>query len=516
MSAQPVDSSELWAGFEALDAQQATAAPWEEPIPLTARRELPAFPTEVFPAWLGDYVRAVAEETQTPVDMAASLALAVLGTAAGGRAVVEVRGRWREPVNVFVVVALPPGNRKSAVFNLMADPLYRCEALLVTQSAGRIVGAEITARLAKEVADNAAAKAARADADKRDQLVAEAIGLAQAAEAVTVPAKPRLLADDATPEVIASLLAEQGGRLSVMSAEGGIFDIIAGRYSGTPNLDVFLRGQAGDRLRVDRRGREEFIESPALTMGLTVQPSVLEDIGRIKGANDRGLLARFFYSLPTSLVGHRKILPEPIPDAVAATYEENVTALTMFLADWTDAAVLQLSPEAGDVLVTFEERQEPRLRPRGGDLAHVGNWANKLGGSTCRLAGLLHLAAHPTNGHTEPVSADTMRAAVKLIDYFTGHALVVFDLMGADHTANRAHTVLELLRTQQWSEVSKRDLMVKLSRSEFPTVADLDPALDLLEDHGYVRCQPAVRTGGRGRPPSPRYLIHPQLSDPAI
>lgn len=262
MTTQPVDSSELWAGFEALDAQQAATAPWEEPIPLTARRELPTFPTEVFPAWLGDYVTAVAEETQTPVDMAASLALAVLGTAAGGRAVVHVRGRWREPTNVFVVVALPPGNRKSAVFNLMADPLYRCESLLVTQSAGWIVEAEITARLAKEVADNAAAKAVRADADKREQLVAEAIGLARAAEAVTVPAKPRLLADDATPEVIASLLAEQGGRLSVMSAEGGIFDIIAGRYSGTPNLDVFLRGQAGDRLRVDRRGREEFIESP--------------------------------------------------------------------------------------------------------------------------------------------------------------------------------------------------------------------------------------------------------------
>lgn len=76
--------------------------------------------------------------------------------------------------------------------------------------------------------------------------------------------------------------------------------------------------------------------------------------------------------------------------------------------------------------------------------------------------------------------------------------------------------MLELLRTQKWSEVSKRDLMVKLSRSEFPTVADLDPALDLLEDHGYVRFQPAQRTGGRGRPPSPRYLIHPQLSEPTI
>lgn len=514
MSTQPMDSPELWAGFEALDAQQAATAPWDDPIPLTARRELPAFPTEVFPAWLGDFVRGVAEETQTAVDAAGSLALAVLATAAGGRAVVHVRGRWREPTNLFVVMALPPGSRKSAVFGLMTDPLYKCEKLLAATAAGAIIEAELTARLAKEVADNAATKAARADADKRDQLMAEAISLGQAAEAVTVPTKPRLLADDATPEVISSLLAEQGGRLSVMSAEGGIFDIIAGRYSGTPNMEPFLKGHAGDRLRVDRRGREEFIDSPALTMGQTVQPSVLEDISRIKGAGDRGLLGRFLYSLPEDLVGYREVTPEPLAEDVADLYEERVTSLTMSLAGWTDPAVLQLTPEANETLAAYERRQEPRLRKRGGDLGHIRNWAAKLGGATARLAGLLHLAAHPDNGHTQPITTDTMRDAIKLADYFTGHALAVFDLMGADHTANRARTVYELLRDNECTEISKRDVMTKLSRTEFPTVADLDPALNLLEDHGYVRAQPVTKTGGRGRPPSPRYFIHPQLSEP--
>ena len=514
MSTQPVDTADLWAAFPGLDDAAPSEPVWEEPIPLTARRELPAFPVDALPTWLGEFVAAVAEETQTPVDMAGSLALSVLATAAGGRAVVQVRGRWREPTNLFVVVALPPANRKSAVFSLMTAPLYAAEKQLAAEAAGRIVEAELTARLAKETADRAAAKAARADAEKRDALVAEAIGLAQTAEGITVPVKPRLLADDATPEVIASLLAEQGGRLAVMSAEGGIFDIIAGRYSGTPNMEVFLKGQAGDRLQVDRRGREEVIEAPALTMGLTVQPSVLENIARVKGFEGRGLLARFLYLLPVSRVGYRKILPDPIPDAVAEDYERRVTAITLALADWTDPAVLQLSPEADAALVAYQKRQEPRLRERGGDLGHVGTWAGKLAGAACRLAGLLHLGTHPDNGHTQPIDADTMSAAVQLSDYFTGHALAVFELMGADQTAARARTVLETLRANQWPEISKRDLMVKLSRSEFPTVADLDPALELLEEHGYVRSQPVQRPGGRGRPPSPRYLIHPGLTTP--
>lgn len=81
--------------------------------------------------------------------------------------------------------------------------------------------------------------------------MATAVGLAQTADTLTVPAEPVLLADDSTPETVTSLMAEQGGRLSVMSAEGGIFDIIAGRYSGAPNMEVFLKGHARDRLRVN-------------------------------------------------------------------------------------------------------------------------------------------------------------------------------------------------------------------------------------------------------------------------
>ncbi|WP_079027733.1 DUF3987 domain-containing protein [Streptomyces rimosus] len=486
---------------------------WSDPIPLSHRPKLPGFPTHVFPDWLAQYVAAVAEETQTPPDLAGTLALSVLAAAAGGRSVVQVRGRWREPTNLFAVVALGPANRKSAVFSAMTGPLYEAEKLLVTQAAGRIVEAELTVKMAQEAADKAAAKAASADGPEKDGLVAEAIGLAQAAESLTVPPRPRLLADDATPEVIATLLAEQGGRLAVMSAEGGIFDIIAGRYSGTANMEVFLKGHAGDRLRVDRRSREEYVDAPALTMGLAVQPAVLEDIGKNRGFDGRGLLARFLYALPESLVGYRKISPDPVPAPVAARYEHNVTALTLSLAAWTDPAVLQLTDDADGALKVFEHRIEPQLRAKGGRLGHVGKWAGKLIGVTARIAGLLHLSEHLDGAYGKPISAATMTAAIELADYFTDHALTVFDLMGADAAQARARTLLDALAANGWESVSRRDLFAKLSRSEFPTVTDLEPAVALLEEHGYLRIETPPRTGKRGRPPAPRYRIHPQVRE---
>ncbi|WP_435133031.1 DUF3987 domain-containing protein [Actinacidiphila sp. bgisy144] len=265
---------------------------------------------------------------------------------------------------------------------------------------------------------------------------------------------------------------------------------------------------------MDRQTRKEYVDHPALTMGLSVQPAVLDGMAKIKGAKGRGLLGRFLYSLPESLLGRRKTLPEPVLEAVAEVYGRNVVALTLALADWTDPAVIQLTPEADAALQRFQERMEPKLDARGASMGHISDWASKLPGAAARIAGLLHLAEHLDRGHARPVTADTMRAALTLADYFAGHALAVFDRMGANDTAERARAVLDVLKANQWSEISKRDVFAKVSRSEFPTVAELDSALNLLEDRGYIRALPVLRTGTRGRPPSPRYLIHPDVSTP--
>jgi Protein of unknown function (DUF3987) len=69
---------------------------------------------------------------------------------------------------------------------------------------------------------------------------------------------------DATPEALAGLLATYG-RIALVSPEGDVFDQMAGRYNQAvgPNLGVYLKGHAGDLLRIDRRGRPEYVEPDA-------------------------------------------------------------------------------------------------------------------------------------------------------------------------------------------------------------------------------------------------------------
>ena len=57
---------------------------------------------------------------------------------------------------------------------------------------------------------------AGADAGDSDKTAA-AIAASVLAEAITVPVMPRLIADDVTPEAAATLMAEQGGRLAMLT-----------------------------------------------------------------------------------------------------------------------------------------------------------------------------------------------------------------------------------------------------------------------------------------------------------
>jgi replicative DNA helicase len=491
------------------------ATAWEPPAPLGGNARLPAFPLAAFPPWLADQVGELARFTQTPSDLGASVALAVLAAAAGGRVTVEIRGSWREPVNLYTVVAMEPGARKSAVFAELTAPLLEAEALMAEQAGPGILEAETQRKIATRDAERATVAAARLDdKEKAENAMAEAISKAQIAEAITVPVMPRLVADDITPESLASRLAEQGGRLAVLSAEGGIFAILAGRYTGgQANLEVFLKGHSGDMIRVDRKGRPpEYIPRPALTLGLCVQPAVLRAIAAMPGFRGRGLLARMLYAVPPDMMGQRKIGEPAISQAVRDAYTEAVQSLTITLAEWTDPAVLMLSPGAAGLLLGAEQHIEPRLDRDTGDLAGIVDWAAKHTGATARIAGLLHLAAHPQDGWQRPVSEDTMRAALEVGQYYIAHALAAFDCMGVDQVLSHARVLLRWIERTRPEKFTRRDAHAGASRSRFPKVSDLDAPLALLEQHGYIRREPAAPQSGPGRPASPSYLVYPDLA----
>jgi uncharacterized protein DUF3987 len=173
--------------------------------------------------------------------------------------------------------------------------------------------------------------------------------------------------------------------------------------------------------------------------------------------------------------------------------------------------VLTLDPQAGDLLLGFERDLEPRLAASSGDLAHLAGWAAKLAGATCRLAGLLHLARHLRDGWTHPIGPDTFAGAIRLAGYLVEHARAVFNLMGTDPCTDDARWLLDWINRTNQVQFSRRDAH-QATRGRFRKATDLEPALTLLEEHGYLRRvdpEPSRDPHGRGRPASPRFLVNP-------
>jgi hypothetical protein len=493
---------------------------WTPPIPLGLTGAVPAFPVEVLPGWLGDYVAALATATQTPPDLAGMLALAVLATVAAGAVEVQPRPGWHEPLCLFVAVGMDAGARKSSVFTAMTRPLADFERQQATAALPAITETATLRRIAEQAAAAAEAAASKAPAERAEELQAEAVARAAEAARLIVPPLPRWLVDDATPEALAGLLATYG-RIALLSPEGDVFDQMAGRYNQQvgPNLGVYLKGHAGDLLKVDRRGHPpEYVQRPCLTIGLTVQPEVLQGLAGRPGFRGRGLLARFLYSLPASLVGRRQAGAPPVPPVVADRYAVELQALAASLttapAPTSDEgpALLVLEPEAGELLLAFERDLEPRLAAGSGDLAHLAGWAAKLAGATCRLAALLHLAGHLRDGWAQPISPDTLAAAIRLADYLIEHARTVFDLMGADPRTDDARWLLDWITRTNRAQFTRRDAHRAAPHGRFPKATDLEPPLSLLEEHGYLRRvdpEPSRDPHGRGRPASPRFLVNP-------
>ncbi|MEP7021167.1 MAG: YfjI family protein [Pseudonocardiales bacterium] len=479
------------------------------PTPLTGTRPRLPFPVDALPTVLQNEVIALAEATQTDPAMAATTVLTVLAAAVGGRCEIEVRPGWREGLNIFTATVAGPGERESAVQAELTRPLRDQEAVLAEAGAA-IRGQALTlAHIAEKAADHAKAAAARAEGPEKDRLQADAVAAGLMADSLKVPAVPRILADDVTGEAAASLLAEQGGRIAVISAEGGIFDVIAGRYSGNvPHMDVWLKGHAGDPLRVDRKGREpEYIPRPALTVGLMIQGHVLATIGGNGVFRGRGLLARFLYCLPESKVGSRRAGAPAVPDDVTEQYGKLIAGLAADFQGWTDPAILTLDAKATAGVIIFEEMIEPQLAGNG-ELAGIADWGAKWLGTIMRIAGLLHVAEHGEPGHKIPVTVSTLTRAGLIGNFLKYHALAAFDEMRIERDVSDAVYLLDLIGKMGVDSVSRRDLFTAAYRGRFEKATDLDAPIGVLVDHGWLAPIERPDTPGPGRPPSPRWHVY--------
>lgn len=511
----------------------------------------PIFPVHV----LGPLARpceALAEFLQVPVDMVGMLTLAATAAVVRGRVFMRHNPRWVEPLNLYVAVVAGVGERKSPALSPIVAPLRDIEREMREAIAPRIDQAEQARRIQENRLRIAELNAGKAKGS--DQLVAEEYAREEARKLadIEVPAMPQLLAGDMTPEALVSLLAEQGGALASMSAEGGLFDnLVGGRYSGgLANLDAILQAHDGrEPIIVNRKhGRSLRVERPCLTLGLAIQPRVLERLGRDEDATGRGLFARFLYSVPESRVGSRIIRTNPDEESIG-TFVTVLRGLDDWLSDGDKSARSARTEGSGTIApfpykfvrqsyITdsiyneYREELEERRHPDSGDGQGILAWLSKLDGQVLRLAGLLQLlyatparrrdsATTPSSGTSGTfdtagsldLSREAMTGACQLADYLIEHckrATLLVDGHGPEGpAAPRQLLAWAKDRADEHGEFSIRDAHRGLhGRVIFHEVQAVHRAAQELAQSGHIRL--LQQESKPGRPSSPRYRLHPQ------
>lgn len=467
-----------------LNERRQTTPDWPPLIPLDGNTtNLPPFPTHTLPNWIADMVYAVADELQVATDLPATLALAALATTTAGHIEIAIRDTWHEPTNLYLVVALPPGAGKSPAFKAMIGPLETHQTNLRHNAETRIAALEQQRRILTTAMKRAE--------DKGD--TNEARNLLQELHELQIPHRPRLIIDDATPEALVARLHEQNGRLALMSSEGGLFDMITGRYNERTNLDPYLQAWSGDTINVDRIGRESItITKPLLTIGLTVQPTVIERLAARPELAGRGLTARFMYAIPHDTVGYRDMTrPDTPTNPTRNHYNQQLTHIAETLHK-QPSQTLQLTPDAAQIFNDWRQHIEHRRRPDG-DLYNMREWTTKLESSVARTAAILTTATNPHN--PGPVTAQTLNHAITIGRYWIEHARAVHGAWCATPIQSDALHIWQWLQTRGHTQISERDLWRGVRRRFDEIRENMNPALQYLTESGHIRRTTVTTTG---------------------
>lgn len=449
---------------------------------------------------LGDYARAISESLQVSEDMAAVAVLGVISLSAMGNFYIEPKTDWVEPLNLYILITARPSERKTPVLKEVSAPVYEYVKEENQRRRPLYDRYLMQKKILENKVSNLISTASKVSKEKKPAAsmfdVFDAQQELSNLEEVTLL---KLIVDDITPEAMVRVMKENDEKIAMVTAEGGVFGMLAGRYSTQPNMDIFLKAYAGEPYCSDRMGRTgEALDHPLLSLLLMVQPKVLQDALENRDFRERGLMARFLYSLPPSRVGSRVYDSKPIPKELRTAYNQLIKDLLSIgeNREWQqENTLIHLSDEAYQISKEFFNEIEQKMAE---DYEEIEDWAGKYHGQTMRIAGLIHVVKYRLGAANVVLEGQTMKEAIQIGRYFLECAMAAFRLSGIAEPQEEKDAKYLMKKIddfgmepssqnpQNTQNIKLRDLY-QSCKGHFKTKEDMQPGLDMLVERGFIR-----------------------------
>jgi len=477
--------------------------PWDEPILLNAVQHPEPIRNYLMPPTIADVVKTVSETVQVPPELPFAVAIAVIATAIGKRAKIQLENNYVEPSPLWTVAVLPKGSRKSGAFSILTKILQEIEdeETIDWQKEWRSWKSQAVLAEAKIQGCKVAAKKPDADFD----LLAKELESAQ--EILDdEPIKPKKYATSITVEALRKDIQQQGS-IGLLSSEGSsIFDGF-GQYSGNKNADfpLFLAAHDGEADRGSRVNETLGSREAMASMGLTIQPDVLLKLGEDKTADERGLFDRFLFFLPADPRGTRTYRNTVSLDADAMNNWNNAIRYIFSLKQDTDVKI-EVDEAAHELWLTFAESIEERQKPDGDLRNSAVGFASKLAGTVGRIA----LAYHLISGNTVDSLIDetTMEQAIGTGFVLLEHHITARKMMGEDDTTRRASLILKGLIRNNITEIKPSEIQRK-GLGNCKNVDDVRNVMRILIQNHYVRFEKVAKEQSGGANTKGIFVVNP-------
>lgn len=397
------------------------------------------FPADALPPVLRKMAEAISEVTRTPLDLSGPCILATASACLGrGMLMRSAPGRLTAP-NLYLLLIKPSGAGGSTAYAHATAPLrgFQADALRQYDAEEKPRLERRRATLQSDIQRLVKARSkAREDNDaaRSRDLEKELEGLhveLSAVERLLVP--PFYHVGDVTPERMAGIMEGRGGVLAHFDPDGS--DTIAGllgiRYGKGDHASdtLHLKSYTGESLSISRQGSggnssNVFLENPCLACLFVVTPDVAKKLTGSERMREGGLLPRFLISMSRARPVPWDEEAKEIPSDVADDYERAAFAM---LNNFRNLALGELPPvemeaEARAVFAEHWAGYCERYNPASAafEARHTEN--------AMRMALVLHawgniILSEPVEvmGHERPVTAQTARDALRLLEWFTQH-----------------------------------------------------------------------------------------------
>lgn len=443
---------------------------------------------------LEEFIKAVSVSIQVDTGMVIPAVLVVSGLSVVKKCIIHVTGQGdhTESPNIYVAVMAEPSEKKSPTMKEVTWPVYEYERKENERRQPDISEYELKKKILEKKIKGmteAVANSYKSSKSNKDLIKeADIIEVQRELDSLKAVAPLRLIADDVTPEMLIKLLSQNDERMSIMSAEGGIFGMIAGRYSNDSNMDVYLKGYSGDELSTDRMTRSgQNLKEPLLSVLVYVQPYVIEQVLNNAEFVSRGLPARFLFTQPPSMVGMRVFRVEAIPD-----YRKdelwNIINRLLNIPIPEKPHVVELSKDAAKIAERYHYEVER-------ELSHslspgLQAWTGKLYGNTMRIALILHCIHYIEEFPEHEIDAETMQNAITLGRYFLEQAKITYAKAGlADsQEVKDAKYILSKIDSIGKTEMKLSDLQqICRDRVGMEKKKDMVSGLNCLIRFGFIR-----------------------------